>query len=179
MTDKQSPKDRFTWNKGDATYTPPPAPPEPDKAMTTHQDRDEYPNPWRIHVRGHPARRESIAWREALRDAVLDAYPQAPFPPPPAQTKFSVEVIFRMTREDLAKPAIDLDNFAKPILDTLFTSQNVTRLTGVLLPAVNDTWVFRLHLEKVQVETPDEQGADITVAWHEAGTPDLTHLAGD
>ena len=101
--------------------------------MTTHQDRDERPNPWRIHVRGHPARRESITWREAIRNAVRDAYPQAPFPPPPDQTKFSVEVIFRMTQEDLARPAFDLDNFAKPILDTLFTSQNVTRLTGVLL----------------------------------------------
>jgi hypothetical protein len=32
--------------------------------------------------------------------------------------------------------------------DTLFTSQNVSRLTGVLLPNVNDTWVFRLLLEK-------------------------------
>jgi hypothetical protein len=39
-----------------------------------------------------------------------------------------------MTPEDLARPAFDLDNFAKPVLDTLFTSQNVSRLTGVLLP---------------------------------------------
>lgn len=147
--------------------------------MTTHQDRDEYPNPWQFHVRGHPARRESKTWREAIRNAVLGAYPQAPYPAPPAQTKFSVKVIFRMTQKDLARPAVDLDNFAKPILDTLFTSGNVTRLNGVLLPFVNDTWVFRLHLEKVQVETSDEEGADITVAWHEAGTPDLTHVAGD
>src|SRR5688500_4002718 len=95
------------------------------------QDRNEYPNPWRIPVRGHPARRESVGWREALRDAVLMAYPQAPFRTP-AQTKFAVQVIFRMTKEDLARPAFDLDNFAKPILDTLFSSQNVTRLTGVL-----------------------------------------------
>ena len=38
--------------------------------MTIHQRRDDYPNPWRIQVRGHPARRESISWREAIRDAV-------------------------------------------------------------------------------------------------------------
>src|SRR3954467_382622 len=61
----------------------------------------------------------------------------------------------------VARPAFDLDNFAKPVLDTLFTSQNVSRLTGVLLPQVNDTWLFRLHLEKVQVKTLQEQGADI------------------
>ena len=57
---------------------------------------------------------------------------------------------------------------------TLFTSQNVSKLTGVLLPEVNDTWVFRLLLEKVEVKTPQEQGADITVTWHPSGTPDLS-----
>ena len=91
------------------------------------------------------------------------AYPEAPFTSSPAETKFDVEVIFRMTPEDLARPAVDLDNFAKPVLDTLFTSQNVSRLTGVLLPEVNDTWVFRLLLEKVEVKTPQEQGVVITV----------------
>ena len=141
--------------------------------MTIHQRRDDYPNPWRIQVRGHPARRESISWREAIRDAVTDTYPQAPFTSPPLGTKFTVEVIFRMTPEDLARPAFDLDNFAKPVLDTLFTSQNVSpRVTGVLLP-VNDTWVFRLVLEKIRVETPQDQGADITVTSLPPGTPDL------
>jgi hypothetical protein len=83
-------------------------------------------------------------------------------------------MIFRMTPKDLARPAFDLDNFAKPVLDTLFTSQNVSpRVTGVLLP-VNDTWVFRLVVEKVGVKTPEEQGADITVTWHPPGTPDLS-----
>ena len=117
---------------------------------------------------------ESISWREAIRDAVTDTYPQAPFTSPPLGTRFTVEVIFRMTPEDLARPAFDLDNFAKPVLDTLFTSQNVSRLTGVLLPGVNDTWVFRLLLEKVEVKTPQEQGADITVTWHPSVTPDLS-----
>ncbi|HZI90199.1 MAG TPA: hypothetical protein VFD31_01060 [Thermoleophilaceae bacterium] len=101
-------------------------------------------------------------------------YPQAPFTSLPLGTKFTVEVIFRMTPEDLARPAFDLDNFAKPVLDTLFTSQNVSRLTGVLLPEVNDTWVFRLLLEKVKVKTPQEQGADLTVNWHLPVTPDLS-----
>ena len=38
---------------------------------------------------------------------------------------------------------------------------------------VNDTWVFRLVLEKVEVKTPQEQGADITVTWHPSVIPDL------
>jgi hypothetical protein len=74
----------------------------------------------------------------------------------------------------LDRPAFDLDNFVKPVLDTLFTSQNVSpRVTGVLLP-VNDTWVFRLALEKVRVETPQDQGAIITVTSYPPGTPDLS-----
>ena len=136
--------------------------------------RDDYPNRWRIRVRGHPARVKDIRWKEAIRDEVKATYPQAPFPAPPLKTKFDVEVIFRMTPEDLDRPAFDLDNFVKPVLDTLFTSQNVSpRVTGVLLP-VNDTWVFRLVLEKVGVETPQDQGADITVTSHPPGTPDLS-----
>src|SRR3954469_7155198 len=86
--------------------------------MTIHQHRDDWPNPWLIQVRAHPARRESISWREAIRDAVTATYPEAPFPSPPWGTKFTVEVVFRMTPEDLARPAFDLDNFAKPVLDT-------------------------------------------------------------
>ncbi len=105
---------------------------------------------------------------------MTDTYPQAPFTAPPLGTRFTVEMIFLMTAKDLSRPACDLDNFAKPVIDTLFTSQNVSRLNGVLLPEVNDTWVFRLLLEKVEVKTPQEQGADITVTWHPSVTPDLS-----
>ena len=142
--------------------------------MTIHQRRDDYPNPWRIQVRGYPPRVRGIPWKKAIRDAVEAAYPQAPFAPPPDGTKFAVEVIFRMTPADLGRRACDLDNFAKPVLDTLFTSQNVKpEVTGVLVP-VNDTCVFRLVAEKIGVKTPPEQGADITVTWHPPGTPDLS-----
>lgn len=139
--------------------------------------RDDQPRRWRLEVRGHPARVKGISWREAIRDQVEVTYPEAPFPEPPEQTKFDVKVTFRMTREDLARPAFDLDNFVKPVLDTIFTSQNVSpRVTGVLLP-VNDTWVFRLVLEKIEVETPQDQGADITVTSYPPGTPDLSTAA--
>ncbi len=76
------------------------------------------------------------------RDGRLSA---CPIPSPPLETKFDVKVIFRMTPEDLARPACDLDNFAKPVLDTLFTSQNVSRRHRRAFPGVNDTWVFRLR----------------------------------
>jgi hypothetical protein len=134
---------------------------------------DDYPSQWRIQVRGHPARVKDIRWREAIRDEVKATYPQAPFTAPALETKFDVKVIFRMTPKDLDRPAFDLDNFVKPVLDSLFTSQHVSpEVTGVLF-AVNDTWVFRLVLEKIEVETPQDQGADITVTLHPPGTPDL------
>ena len=79
-----------------------------------------------------------------------------------------------MTPEDLARPAFDLDNFVKPVLDTLFTSQNVSpEVTGVLLPGERHVG-FPARPEKVGVETPEDQGADITVTLHPPGTPDLS-----
>jgi Holliday junction resolvase RusA-like endonuclease len=134
--------------------------------------RDDRSNGWQIQVRGYPPRVKGIGWREAIRDQVRATYPQAPFAKP-SETKFEVEVIFRMTAQDMDKPALDLDNLIKPVLDTLFTSQNVSSpVTKVLFP-VNDTWVFRLALAKIRVETPEDQGADITVTSHPPGTPDL------
>lgn len=136
--------------------------------------RDDRPNRWQIRVRGYPPRVRDTRWREAIRDQVRASHPQPPFAAPPSETKFDVEVIFRMTPQDMDKPALDLDNLVKPVLDTLFTSQNVSpAVTGVLFP-VNDTWVFRLVLEKVRVEAPQDQGADITVTSHPPGTPDLS-----
>ena len=120
---------------------------------------DSTPNPWRIQVREHPARRDSSEWRDAIGAAVEAAYPQAPFTSPHLKAaRFTVEVTFWMTPLDLARPAVDLDNFVKPVLDTIFTSQNVRRLTGVLLPDVNDTRVFRLLIEKDEVDSPDTRG---------------------
>jgi len=140
--------------------------------------RDDHLNRWEIEVRGYPPRVKDIRWRKAIRDEVEAKYPQAPLTEPPSGTKFDVEVSFRMTPEDLARPAFDLDNFVKPVLDTVFTSENVSpEVTGVLFP-VNDTWVFRLVLQKVGVETPQDQGADITVTLHPPGTPDLSATSG-
>jgi hypothetical protein len=146
---------------------------DPEASITL----DDHPNRWEIHVRGHPPRVKDIRWRKAIRAEVEANYPQAPLTEPPIGTKFQVEVSFRMTPKDLARPAFDLDNFVKPVLDTIFTSQNVSReVTGVLFP-VNDTWVFRLVLQKVGVESSEDQGADITVTTHPPGTPDLSAVS--
>lgn len=78
-------------------------------------------------MREHPPRVKDIRWRKAIRDKVEALYPQAPFAEPPSGTKFDVEVSFRMTPEDLARPAFDLDNFVKPILDTIYLAERLAR----------------------------------------------------
>jgi hypothetical protein len=51
---------------------------------------------WHISVRGAPPEIEGDAWRAAIREATLRAYPSAPLPPPPDGTRFTVDVVFRM-----------------------------------------------------------------------------------
>jgi hypothetical protein len=64
----------------------------------------------------------------------------------------------------------DLDNLAKPILDTLFTplpnlNQEPFRdISGVLFDAP-DAQVFRLCLSKTRVSEPKNLGARIKVLW--------------
>lgn len=138
--------------------------------MAPRAESGEYPNPWFLPVHGTPptVRQQSgkvgeTNWRVAIRDKVREVYPHAPYKPA-ERTQYTVEIVFRMTADELTRPAVDLDNLAKPVLDTVFTSENVSprKPTGVLL-SVNDTWVFRLNLEKVQVDSRGERGADITV----------------
>ena len=139
--------------------------------MAEMGERREHVGPWMIVVRDvSPTARQKprgvgeVQWRNAMRDRILDAYPDAPFGAPEAPIRYSVEIVFRMTAPELTKRTVDLDNLAKPVLDTVFTSANVSSKlpTGCLL-SVNDTWVFDLHLRKVQVDSPEERGADISV----------------
>ena len=62
----------------------------------------------------------------------------------------------------------NLDNLAKPVLDTLFESRNAQvqdqNLTGALFD-VDDDRVFKLRLEKWLVITGEEEGINITIAW--------------
>ena len=62
----------------------------------------------------------------------------------------------------------DLDNLAKPVLDTLFDSRNAQvqdkELTGALFD-VDDDRVFQLIAAKKLVVGPDDEGIDITISW--------------
>lgn len=62
----------------------------------------------------------------------------------------------------------DLDNLAKPVLDTIFLPRNVqvkdVALTGALFRCDDDR-VFRLELEKQQVQYDADEGLDVHVIW--------------
>ena len=81
------------------------------------------------------------------------------------ETKFHVSIIF--FREKTPKEP-DIDNLAKPVLDTIFCSRHYQGPTPSLAGAlfnVDDEQVFRLELEKRLVSTRADEGVDITVKW--------------
>jgi len=63
---------------------------------------------------------------------------------------------------------VDLDNLAKPILDTLFHPRHPQvkdmSLIGALFD-VDDDRIFKLNLEKRLVTPDTEEGIDVTIAW--------------
>lgn len=72
--------------------------------------------------------------------------------------------MFRLTADVLARPSVDLDNLAKPILDTLFTVDNVSPDVPTGAVRREGTWVIELRLEKLAVNSLNERGADIIVS---------------
>jgi hypothetical protein len=105
-------------------------------------------------------------WRRALADEARDVRESSDLRPP-SDALFTVEVTFYLGEQAVARA--DLDNLAKPVLDTLFESRNPqapdAALTGALFPGVDDDHVTRLQLEKRPAGTPELQGADIKVSW--------------
>lgn len=67
-------------------------------------------------------------------------------------------------------PLVDLDNLAKPVLDTLFepnpndNQKKLRDVAGVLFP-IPDESVTRLVLTKTVVSDPSTVGAEISATW--------------
>ncbi len=83
-----------------------------------------------------------------------------------AVTHFEVVVVFLMNAAHIGRS--DLDNLAKPVLDTLFRSRYAQvkdlDLTGALFN-VDDDRVFKLTLEKRLVATDADEGIDVSITW--------------
>lgn len=65
---------------------------------------------------------------------------------------------------------VNLDNLAKPVLDTIFRPYDIQvkdeTLTGALFE-LDNSLVNKLRLEKRQVATYQDEGIDILVCWEE------------
>jgi hypothetical protein len=85
---------------------------------------------------------------------------------PAVAAVFDVRLLFRMSRSNIDRA--DLDNLAKPVLDTVFLPRNTQvrdrSLTGTLF-AVDDDRVVSLHLEKHLVSSNAEEGVDVHITW--------------
>jgi double-stranded uracil-DNA glycosylase len=128
-------------------------------------------NPGRIELRIRGARpvpwgTGEWSWRAEVARAALQMRAVSPVPTPPADAGLTVFLTFYLA------PArhrdSDLDNLAKPVLDTLFHARHVQArvpdVTGVLFD-VPDERVVKLVLEKRLAGRMDDQGIDVIVTW--------------
>ncbi len=118
--------------------------------------RGQSPSPWGNGVL-------EWAWRRAIADAVRLEFP-SPIACDSKPPWLTVEIVFSMTAARIV--GSDLDNLAKPVLDTLFLAKRVQAkeegVSGVLF-ACDDARVARLVLEKREVATAKDAGVDVTV----------------
>ncbi len=79
-----------------------------------------------------------------------------------SSARFSVDIIFFLTPGN-TPGGTELDNLAKPVLDTLFRARK-QQPTGTLFDT-HDTNVYKLTLEKRLVSTQEEEGVEVTFVW--------------
>ena len=107
-------------------------------------------------------------WRGCISDKarIVRRTKEDMLPAAPQDIHFSVSLVFLMKPGSIEHA--DLDNLAKPVLDTLFHSRSAQvqdkELTGALFD-VDDDRVFQLIAAKKLVVGPDDEGIDITISW--------------
>jgi len=106
------------------------------------------------------------AWRKAIAEQARAERLHQQIVPAVSATRFCVAIVFFMTAAHIQRA--DLDNLAKPVLDTLFLIRNAQvrdmSLTGALFD-VDDARVFKLSLEKEVVPNAQHEGVQVTISW--------------
>ena len=106
------------------------------------------------------------SWRMAIAEQARAERPQQQIVSVANTTRFSVAIVFFMTEAHIQRA--DLDNLAKPVLDTLFRIRNAQvrdmSLTGALFN-VDDDCVYKLSLEKEVVPDAQNEGVQVTISW--------------
>jgi len=106
------------------------------------------------------------AWRKAIAEQARAERLHQQIVPAVSATRFCVAIVFFMTAAHIQRA--DLDNLAKPVLDTLFLPRNAQvhdkSLTGALFD-VDDDCVFKLSLEKAVVQNAQDEGMQVMISW--------------
>ena len=106
------------------------------------------------------------SWRAAIAKHARAAHAAAGLQAPAASACFAVDMHFFFTPGNLERA--DLDNLAKPVLDTLFLAREPQVKDSSLAGAafqVDDTRVFSLNLVKSAVAASADEGIDVVVTW--------------
>jgi Holliday junction resolvase RusA-like endonuclease len=105
-------------------------------------------------------------WRRAVADQARGLRYKVDAHDVSERTSFIVEIVFLLCPHSIKE--VDIDNLAKPVLDTIFKSRHPQiqdrYLTGALFD-VDDDQVIRLVLEKREVTRTGEEGIDVTITW--------------
>ncbi len=134
------------------------------------------PTPLNFYVWGEPAPGQGgkeQEWREAIEAKAKKVREENKLQALKA-TRFHVSIEFLINEPQLSihENGADLDNMAKPVIDTLFkqgssVEPKTKKPTGVLFN-INDKQVFELIMKKRLPNPEDEEkeGAKITITWN-------------
>ncbi|QDU52165.1 hypothetical protein Pan110_45370 [Gimesia panareensis] len=118
--------------------------------------RGTSPRPW-------AAGQNEIEWRRAVAncvDQIIDIESTG------IPDNLRVDITFCLKKSTINRT--DLDNLAKPVLDTLFKANyvqvNKEGISGVLFE-FDDSYIQELFLRKFLAVTPDDEGATIKISW--------------
>jgi hypothetical protein len=113
-----------------------------------------------------------LEWRQSIARAAEVARGPVSAECDVSEGHFSVTVRFRFSGNSVLSKG-DLDNLAKPVLDTLFHNRYARRrkrqefheLTGKLFRNVEDSRVYQLNLSTESLGQGNDEGAHIRVTW--------------
>ena len=108
-------------------------------------------------------------WRISISEYVKE---NVKLPPMSMEEReFKVELCFFLKNDRLFdREGNDVDNFAKPVIDTLFLAPGKSdkpNPTGILFKT-NDTFVTEIVVRKT-IAADSAEGADVRVSWRELG----------
>jgi hypothetical protein len=113
------------------------------------------------------------SWRRYIADYVAQKKDEGKIPEShlnaDSSTRFEISLVFYLLEDKLkAKNGNDIDNLAKPVLDTIFFSPPKGRTPKRVFPTgalyrIDDSAVWKLYLEKRVAGSPEKAGVSMRI----------------